>query len=187
VKFKLFTVHLWGQNYNAFSGTHWIAGWVGTLASLDMALKNNLLFPSLSLLGIKPQLSSPWPTHYTNWAIQVYWEDSKQIQTKVCKWRNSYYAHFHETLCTLTSRPCGNMQPLVWISFNFFYFFLSGLLLVVCLFPVSDIWRDAVSKYWTFVPIIWIRLVQSSCTSQDTGAVGCRKLLCLKTYSDWAS
>jgi len=37
----------------------------------------------------------------------------------------------------------------------FIVFLLSDLLLVVCILPVSDIWGNAISKYWTFIPIVW--------------------------------
>jgi hypothetical protein len=39
--------------------THWIEGWIGLRAGLDAWQRQK--FPSLLLLGIEPQSSSPYP------------------------------------------------------------------------------------------------------------------------------
>jgi hypothetical protein len=47
-------------------GIHWIRGWVDPRAGLDAVTKTEKY---LTLPGIEPRSSSPWPSHYTDWAI----------------------------------------------------------------------------------------------------------------------
>jgi len=42
-------------------GTHWIGGWVGPVADLDMVAKKKIPLP-----GNEHRSSSPQPTHQTN-------------------------------------------------------------------------------------------------------------------------
>jgi hypothetical protein len=68
-------------------GTHWIGGWVGPRASLDMVSKRKKI-PSLPLPEIKPQLSKCYVsvqylvTLIFNWLVTI--STSRGLRSDVC-------------------------------------------------------------------------------------------------------
>lgn len=73
---------------------HWIGSWVGQTAGPDALERNKNMWPLTTNWTKMPLSSSPYASHYTDWAIMVHISSAQKLKLLILKvhWRSPWIA-----------------------------------------------------------------------------------------------